>query len=214
MKKLLCICLITGFTIASTSQTQAQYTTSTWSNNTLVNNDARFNLGNNLTWGIEAGLNFANINGSDFNTEALAGFMFGVYLKYLLTTNLILQPELLYVQKGWSEGDINFRLNYIAATVLLNYYFVLQNPSIRPFIKAGPYLGSNTSAKVIFDDDQEQDLNNVNDTDVGLIARAGVGYNRIEGGVRVSQAFTSIFENGNSDAKNFLFGFFVALNFN
>ncbi len=188
MKKLLTICLVTTFIILANQNIYAQE-----------------------GWGVEAGANIANINGIDFDTETRAGILAGVYYKLLLTgTSLYLQPEMMYSQKGWKEGDIKYRLSYLSANVLLAYYFTMQGP-INPFIKAGPSLGINTTAKVEFDGD-EQDLDDIKSTDFGVIARAGVQVNRIEVGARLAQGLSNIVDNADSDAKNFLFGFFIGVN--
>lgn len=188
MKKLLGICLVAGFIILANQNVYAQE-----------------------GWGVEGGANFANINGTDFESEIRAGLLAGIYYKFLLTgPSLFLQPEILYSQKGWKEGDLTFRLDYLTANVLLAYYFTMQGP-INPFLKAGPSLGINTTSKVVFDD-QEQDLDDVKSTDFGVIARGGVQINRVEVGARIAQGLSKISDNENSDAKNFLFGFFIGFN--
>jgi len=187
MKKLLCVFLFAGLTLIS--------------NNTYAQEGL----------GVEAGANLANISGVDFDTEVKAGILMGVYYKLLISgTSLFIQPELMYSQKGWKEGDFTFKLNYLTANVLLAYYFSMQGP-INPFVKVGPSLGINTSAKVEFDD-EEQDLDDIKSTDFGVIARAGVQMNRIEVGARLAQGLSNIVDNGDSDAKNFLFGFFIGVN--
>lgn len=189
MKKILCVFLLAGLGVVYTGTSQAQG-----------------------TWGVEAGMNFANINGEDFDTSTRAGFLFGVYYRMLLGDGpLYIQPELLYSQKGYegASGNNTFKLDYIVAAALFAYYFETMG-SVSPFVKAGPYIGINTTAKVDFDGG-EQDLDNVNDTDVGVLLRAGVQVNKIEIGARLSQGITKVIDDSEFDARNFLFGFFVGL---
>lgn len=190
MKKLLCVMLVVGLGIVCNNITYAQGI------------------------GVEGGVNLANINGDDFDdTKVRAGILVGVYYQMLLSsTNLYLQPEILYSQKGWKfdgeGGDATYKLDYIVGSVLLAYYMGATGP-VNPFLKAGPYLGINTTAKADFDGD-EQDLDDVNETDVGVLLRAGVRVNKLEIGARLAQGFTEIVDG--SDAKNFLFGFFIGFN--
>lgn len=188
MKKLLCVMLVVGLGITF--------------NNTIYAQGV----------GIEGGVNLANVSGDDFdNTSVRAGFLAGVYYQLLLSsTSLYLQPEILYSQKGWEFDDenITYKLDYIVGSVLLAYYLAATGP-INPFLKAGPYLGINTTAKADFDGD-EQDLEDINSADFGVLLRAGVRVNRLEIGARLAQGFTEIADG--SDAKNFLFGFFIGFN--
>ena len=195
MKKLICICLILGLGTIYFSNAQAQ---------------------NQGSWGAEAGVNFANINGDpDFDTSTRTGLMLGVYYKFLLADGpLYLQPELFYSQKGYegSSAETTFKFDYIVASALVAYYFDTVG-SIAPFAKAGPYLGFNTSSKVELDDGGKRDADGVNTVDMGVILRAGVQMNQFEAGIRLSQGITKLANDNDFGAKNFVFGLFGGINF-
>lgn len=195
MKKILCTYLILGLGAICFSNVQAQ---------------------NQGIWGAEAGVNFANINGDpDFDTSARTGFLLGVYYKFLLADGpFYLQPELLYSQKGYkgASGETTYKFDYIAAAALVSCYFTSEK-SLVPFVKAGPYLGFNTSSKVEFDDGGKRDADGVNNIDLGVILRAGVQINQFEIGARLSQGITKLADDDEFDAKNFVFGLFAGINF-
>ena len=164
-------------------------------------------------WGAVAGVNFANINGDNFDTSARTGFMLGVNYKFLLADGpLYLQPELVYSQKGYesASGEATIKLNYIVAAALASYYFTSVE-SLTPFVKAGPYLGVNTSAKVEFDDGDEQDVEGVRSADLGVMLRAGARIDQFEIGARLSQGITRA-DDDEDTTRNFLFGFFIGVN--
>lgn len=189
----------------------------------LINMNTTYAQGN---LGLKAGVNLANINGVNFSTEARVGFMFGVYYLYWLNTRFVLQPELLYSVKGWKQGEDTFNLNYLIIDVLLAYYFAT-SPKIMPFLKAGPYLGFNTSAKVSYDGGEIK-LTDVKGTDFGIVAEAGAAYRQFQFGLRLALGLTSIFDESYEDGvgtggpdyeeesttpRNFVFGFFVGYSF-
>lgn len=171
---------------------------------------------NRGSWGAEAGVNFANINGDpDFDTSSRIGFMLGGYYKFQLTDGpLYLQPELFYTQKGYegASGETTYKFDYIAAAALVSYYFSSEK-SLTPFAKAGPYLGFNTSSKLEREDGGKRDVEGVNDIEMGVILRAGVQIDQFEVGLRLSQAVTKLADDDDFDAKNFVFGLFAGINF-
>lgn len=162
-------------------------------------------------WGVEAGVNFANLKGDDIpdETETRTGLLLAVYYQYALANSgLILQPELMYSQKGLEFGsDGVLKIDYIVASVLAAYY-IEASEQLTPFVKAGPYLGLNVTAKQEFDGN-EGDVEGVNSTDVGVIIRAGVQIDRFEIGARLSQGLTDVFDDG--DGKNSVLGIFVGV---
>lgn len=184
MKKLLFICVIMGMGIASGNKAFGQP-------------------------GLTAGLNIANINGGDVpdDAESRAGiFIGGFYQIPLEGSPIVMQPELFYSMKGYNVGDFTVKLNYIIASVLATYY-AESSGSVAPFGRIGPYLAQNVTSKIESDGD-EMDLDDVNNTDIGVIIRAGVRVNnQVDIGARFTQGLTNAFKD--IAARNYTFGVFV-----
>lgn len=165
------------------------------------------------TWGVEAGANFANIKGDDISeeTDIRTALLLAVYYQYRLANSpIILQPELMYSQKGLEFGnDGVLKLDYLVAAALAAYYFDVTGRAA-PFVKAGPYVGFNVTAKQEFDGN-EADVDDVNDIDAGVIIRAGVQVDRFEIGARFSRGLTDVFDG--EDGKHSIFGLFVGVGF-
>lgn len=172
-----------------------------------INNEA-YSQG---TWGAEAGLNFANIEGDDISeeTDIRTALLLAVYYQYPLANSpIILQPELMYSQKGLEFGEDGvLKLDYIVAAALAAYYFDVTGRAA-PFVKAGPYAGFNVTAKQEFNGN-EGDVDDVKDIDAGVIIRAGVQVDRFEIGVRFSRGLTDVFDG--EDGKHTIFGLFVGV---
>lgn len=163
-----------------------------------------FGIGSESTLGAVAGVNMANVNGTDFDTESRTGVMLGVYYSYLLAGgSLYLQPELIYSQQGWKEGDITTKLDYVNLNILLAYYLANAAP-VNPFIKAGPQIGFNVNAKRDFDGDELDLSDGVNNTSFGATVQAGVKISRYEVALGITQGFNTVFDSEESDAKNWL----------
>lgn len=164
-------------------------------------------------WGIEAGVNFSNIKGDDApeDLNSRSGLLLAAYYQYSFKkAPLIFQPEILYTQKGFEfDNENTAKLNYVAATGLIGYYYPLKK-KVAPFLKAGPYVGYNIIAKEKTRRGDE-DIDNIEELDAGFIIRAGVQIERFEVGARFSRGLTNVFEE--IDAKNSLFGIFVGAHF-
>jgi len=76
----------------------------------------------NAGFGLKAGVNFANLRGSD--KDALGdvtghtNFHAGVFAQIAFGDFFSLQPELLYSRKGYERNDSTFRLNYFDVPLL------------------------------------------------------------------------------------------------
>lgn len=163
------------------------------------------------SWGAEAGVNFANIKGDgiDDDTETRTGVLLAVYYKYPLeNVPIVLQPELIYSQKGLEFGsDGVLKLDYLVATLLVDYYFGSAG-EVTPFVKAGPYVGFNVNAKQEFNGN-EADVDDLNDIDGGVLIRMGVQIQRFEVGARFARGLTDAFSD--AEGQNSVFGLFVGV---
>lgn len=91
------------------------------------------------SFGIKAGVNFADLNGSDAEgLDSYTSFHFGVLKEWVIFDNLSLQPELLYSTQGAKvDGtDDKFKLNYINLPIVLKFYLTDAFS-----IHAGPQFG-------------------------------------------------------------------------
>ena len=113
---------------------------------------------NGISYGLKAGLYTANtteIPAGWSNTSFRNGFAGGVYLDYATSDWFSLQPEVLYVMKGFDGiaarggSATNFRgtFNYIEIPVLAKYT-VQTKSRAQPYFFFGPSIGINLSANV------------------------------------------------------------------
>ncbi|MCU0353830.1 MAG: PorT family protein [Cytophagales bacterium] len=134
------------------------------------------------------------------DVKSKAGLALGAAFELPLTDALSIQPELLFVQKGWREtsssAEIRLGLNYLEIPVLAKYRFG-EADELHFFGYAGPYFGfglggryrfsgggSSESATVRFGDEPDNYSGNdlylggsdeVSRMDAGLNIGAGVG---------------------------------------
>lgn len=108
------------------------------------------------------------------------GFGLGAVVDRLLTDQLILHLEPMYLQKGGtiktSSFTLKFKVNYIELPILIKYAFLI-NSSLTPYAMAGPSIGLLTSAK--YEDesgDTQDEKDNTNGFDFGLGVGGGVSY--------------------------------------
>src|SRR5690606_16858190 len=98
-----------------------------------------------VKFGPKAGVNFANLNGSDVDTDMKVGFHVGAFAEIFFTDKFALQPELLYSTQG-AKGEImsgtplatdfEAKYDFINIPIMAKYYFTEGLA-----IEAGPYVG-------------------------------------------------------------------------
>ncbi|MGM0441874.1 MAG: porin family protein [Elusimicrobiota bacterium] len=128
--------------------------------------------GQSLTYGVKGGINITNVTGDDVendNTDSKIGVCLGGYADIGINNQFSIQPELLYSQKGYSDPDSDsyIAFDYIEVPMLAK----VSVDSL--FFNAGPSLGFNASAKMVDDDGNDNDLNDVRSLDLGLAVGAG-----------------------------------------
>jgi hypothetical protein len=102
------------------------------------------------TFGLVAGVDFANITGNDFSDglSTRTGFMGGFFFGIPAGTSLVIEPELLYTMKGAKYDNSAFtgsyNIDYFEIPVLVKYNF---NPEGGFYIMAGPSISFNVSCK-------------------------------------------------------------------
>ncbi len=146
-------------------------------------------------FGIKAGLSSSNWYGEDYEdtdelTDRVApcgGFFISIPIAGLVTV----QPELLYMMKGWGvSGDLfgmpvelDVKVDYIEVPVLAKFN-IFNALAVKPVVYAGPYLGFNTSSKVkgtlgsySAEAEFEDVFGKINDSDAGFVIGAGIDFN-------------------------------------
>lgn len=160
------------------------------------------------------------IEGNDWRT----GAGFGVFFRAMVAPSVSVQPEVLYMTKGFKGNDTDIEgklsLNYIQVPVLVQYHF-MAGESFSPRIFAGPAIAFETSCKISGTDGSVDVEFDCEDVDIAtksadLSAVFGVGADipmggfTITGDARYDLGLSNI-DDSNSDGsvKNRSWGFFL-----
>lgn len=145
----------------------------------------------NLTAGVKAGIDFADLGGDfedliETSTDLKTGFSIGGFLGFDLHRMFRLQGELQYVQKGAkaSEGgsELKFKVDYIEVLVPLTLMIPVEG-AVAPRFYVGPSLAFEMSCKVKgeadnqdfdYDCDSEEVGAPTNSTDFGILFGGGI----------------------------------------
>jgi len=100
-----------------------------------------------MKFGAIAGVDFSNLTGDSVSgLSSKTGFAGGLYAGFPMGKSLVIEPELLYVNKGAKDNSItpnqSLSINYIQIPVLLRYNF---KPEGGLFALLGPSVGFSTS---------------------------------------------------------------------
>ena len=193
MKKVLLIIAILTFTLAVNAQTH---------------------------FGLKAGLNIANLNGSDAgNSDSRTGFLAGGFFAYDFSPMFSIQPEVLYTMKGAQQKEnylgqsvtYTLKLDYVEIPVLLKLNIPLAPGStVKPSIFAGPAIDFKVNSQVEAESGGQTasaDLEDIKGTDFGLVFGGALAFD-LSGydlgfDVRYTLGLTSIDDSGNdADIKN------------
>lgn len=120
-----------------------------------------------VKFGIKAGLNYANLTGSEIQTDAITSYHAGLVAEVKLTEGFSVQPELLYSTQGASYKDAGeeFRneLGYLSIPILAK---ISLNKAIS--LDLGP------QASFLMSERQEFDLEDSESFEFGLAAGLGL----------------------------------------
>lgn len=174
--------------------------------------------------GFNVGYNVSNVSASNTNSNSGTGINIGGSAEYYLSKTWGIKAKLIYDQKGWNDGVIqfapdepiyqtDFNLNYLTIPVTANWHFGAEKNWHLSF---GPYLGILVSAKdTEFDTDLKDGFNS---TDFGLAI--GVGYRfPISDKMKLlldyegESGFTNIFKESSETVRNGRSSFNVGLLF-
>jgi hypothetical protein len=140
-----------------------------------------------LGFGLKAGLNMANLHGTDaddLNLGWKTGFAAGAFANIAFTPVISLQPEALYVMDGASMSvlvvDVDFKVDYIQIPVLVKFDIPVAG-TIVPALYAGPYIGFLMGAEIEASYEDESESVDVKDytksMDYGLTFGAAIDFN-------------------------------------
>jgi hypothetical protein len=120
-----------------------------------------------LQIGVKAGLNYANLTGTNVQTDAITSYHAGLVAEIKLLEKFAIQPELMYTTQGATYntvlGDVKNELGYIAIPVLAKIYL-----SKSFSLELGP------QASFLLSEKNEFDVNNSNTFDFAIDAGLGL----------------------------------------
>lgn len=146
-----------------------------------------------LSFGVRGGLNYAtaDVKGEDFphSVGYRTGFHVGILGNVDIAKNFALQTNLLYSQKGFTEGDgdVALKVDYIEIPVMA----VIKFPAkISPHIYVGVVLGLESGCKAsvgdikdVKCDEADPDSPRTKGADSGLMFGGGVTFEMGSGGI-------------------------------
>lgn len=169
----------------------------------------------NAGFGIKAGVNFANLHGSDKDglgdVSGHTNFHVGVFAQIAFGDFFSIQPELLYSRKGYERNDSTFRLNYFDVP-LLAVFNISENFSVH----LGPQGGIMIAAK---EEDMEVDLEPYNTFGYAAVAGLEGRINRFRVGARYVHSLEELRNEGsarehiNQDIKNSVVQIYLGIGF-
>jgi Outer membrane protein beta-barrel domain len=114
---------------------------------TLVAFSATASAQSSMKFGALAGVDFTNLTGDSVSgLSSKTGFAGGLYVAFPMGKSVMIEPELLYVNKGAKDNTVSptqsLSINYIQIPVLVRYNFKADGG---PFILLGPSVGFSTS---------------------------------------------------------------------
>jgi hypothetical protein len=148
--------------------------------------------------GIKAGVSLANATGSDAtisfaDKKMKIGLAGGAFIGFEIAPQFVLQPELLYVQKGvkyeekGGPAKLTVKTDYLQVPVLFKFIPKMSG-KIQPSIFAGPWLALRMSAKEKYEGDPDPAENgevdvkdDLKSTDFGISFGAGIGAKMTKG---------------------------------
>jgi hypothetical protein len=174
------------------------------------------------SFGIKGGVNFATINGGDFDSpDSRTSFHAGVFGEFPVAPDLFsIQVEALYSGQGFEtnvdggffggNGKVEYQLDYINVPVLAKFYIVKGLS-----IEAGPQFSFKVNEEIDADanaDGGDLDLDSAKDFEFGV--SGGLSFETplgIFATARYNQGITEMIEN--QDAKNSVFQLGVGFKF-
>tara|TARA_B110000967_G_scaffold42530_1_gene42524 strand:- start:125 stop:691 length:567 start_codon:yes stop_codon:yes gene_type:complete len=156
-----------------------------------------------ITFGAKAGVNLANADAGDFDTDAVTSFHIGVTAELPISDKFSVQPELLYSIQGAasvSDPDTTINTDFINLPIMAKYY-VAEGLSL----EAGPQIGFLVKAEN--NNDKTSETRDIKDSfkSVDFGFNIGAGY-KLESGLnfalRYNLGLSDITEDDDDTWKN------------
>jgi len=185
-----------------------------------------------ITGGLKIGMNSANLYGEAVKKlkeevgqelQSKWGLCAGGFIRFNIGKILAIQPEFLYTMKGakFEETVLDETMKY---TINLSYleipvFVKLMIPTpggIKPSLFAGPAVAIKLSAKEKLKyagQTKEEDIEQIKDTDYGLIIGAGVDFGKLTVDLRYVLGLTAIEEEAVFETKNGVISLIVGYSF-
>lgn len=190
-------------------------------------------LAKGITGGLKIGMNSANLHGEAVKKlkeevgeelQSKWGLCAGGFIRFNIGKIFAIQPEFLYTMKGakFEETVLDEAMKY---TMNLSYleipvFVKLMIPTpggIKPSLFAGPAvaikLSGKTKLKYAGQTIEEEDVENMKDTDFGLIIGAGVDFGKLTVDLRYVLGLTAIEEEAEFETKNGVISLIVGYSF-
>lgn len=138
------------------------------------------------SFGVRLGVSLANLTGSDLDLsdgetkKMRAGIASGAYVAIKAGDSIVIQPELLYIQKGtkltFDGGSFAINLDYVEIPILLKY-IIGGSGSVTPSLFIGPSIGFLMTATVKDGESNESDIKeSQSSSDFGLVFGGGLDF--------------------------------------
>lgn len=105
-------------------------------------------------FGVSAGININNMRETDTSNDAVVGFHAGVLLDCPIGTNLYIQPNLLFTQRGCKSKEefttSKTKLNYLQLPIVMSYRYPL-GKSASFDVNVGPFLAMGINGESSYD---------------------------------------------------------------
>ncbi len=181
-----------------------------------------------ITGGFKGGMNLANFHGDDVeDTKSKLGFCGGGFVTFSLSKVVVIQPELLYSQKG-AKWEIEFlnetwkvtdKFNYLEIPIFIKMIMPVQG-KVAPTLFLGPYFGitiTNPREEIEVNGMTiEDEIEEVKDTDFGAVLGVGIDFDLGKGKIaldaRYSLGLTTLSE-ADLHVKNNVFSFLLGYSF-
>lgn len=185
-----------------------------------------------ISGGLKIGIASADLHGEEIKEleEGLGeelqskwGLCAGGFIRLSIGNILAIQPEFLYTVKGAKFEETildetmkySINLSYLEIPVLLK--LMIPTPGgIKPSLFAGPAVAIKLSAKEKLEfagDTEEEDIEEIKDTDTGLILGAGLDFRNLTVDVRYILGLTTISTEEDVDVKNRIISLTVGFSF-
>jgi opacity protein-like surface antigen len=143
--------------------------------------------------GIRVGVNRAGVSATDFGSGVgkRTGLAIGLFAAFAQPGKMIVQPEVLYSQKGFTSlirgGTATAELDYIEIPVLFKVRLSEQNRRLRPALILGPFVAFEVGCTLAGDlegigggTDCEALIDGHGEMDAGFLLGAGVDYGLVD----------------------------------